>query len=487
MTGPQPGTYAGPAFDACTAPSNAQMTAWLKSPYRAMVVYIGGKSRGCKQPNLTASWVKTQNKAGWRLIPIYVGPQAPCTYSKAKHKISTSTPVADAQTAATDAADQAKKLGLARDSVIIYNLERYRTGDAACKKAVLAFLSAWTAKLHDLSYLSGVYSEMTSGIPDLVGAYRTAGFVRPDYIDFARWDNVATVDDAAIPADMWAPKRRMKQYRGPHKETWGDVTINIDNDHLDMATLPATRTGDVTGNGWSDLVTVHPTTGVVDLWSGNGTTLARKRLTTTVKGMDAVTRTDFNRDGRDDLIAREKATGYLWLHPGTATGLGARVRIATGWKHPREITAVGDLTGDGNPDLVAVDPATGRLILHPGLRTRIGAGIRIGNSGWNGMDELTGAGDIDGDGTVDLIARVKSTGVLRLYPGRRNALATPKDLTTTHALGAGITGVGDFDRDGIPDVMAVDTTGAVHRFAVTGRGFGPRIRITTGLKGLIPS
>src|SRR3712207_1511593 len=73
VTGPQPGTYAGKAFDACTAPSGAQMTAWLKSPYRAIVVYIGGNNRGCKQPNLTAAWVKAQNAAGWRLIPVYVG------------------------------------------------------------------------------------------------------------------------------------------------------------------------------------------------------------------------------------------------------------------------------------------------------------------------------------------------------------------------------------------------------------------------------
>ena len=50
-----PGTFRGEAFDACAAPTTAQMKAWRGSPYRAMVIYFGGVSRGCKQPNLTAA------------------------------------------------------------------------------------------------------------------------------------------------------------------------------------------------------------------------------------------------------------------------------------------------------------------------------------------------------------------------------------------------------------------------------------------------
>src|SRR5262249_31713394 len=43
--------YSGLGFDACSAPSSAQMTAWGASPYRAIGVYIGGTNRGCTQPN----------------------------------------------------------------------------------------------------------------------------------------------------------------------------------------------------------------------------------------------------------------------------------------------------------------------------------------------------------------------------------------------------------------------------------------------------
>ncbi|TDC66462.1 VCBS repeat-containing protein [Micromonospora sp. KC207] len=42
--------------------------------------------------------------------------------------------------------------------------------------------------------------------------------------------------------------------------------------------------------------------------------------------------TDFNRDGRPDVVARENSTGILWLYPGAPAGLlSARSQITTGW------------------------------------------------------------------------------------------------------------------------------------------------------------
>ena len=39
---------------------------------------------------------------------------------------------------------------------------------------------------------------------------------------------------------------------------------------------------------------------------------------------------DIRLTGHSDLIVREKATGYLWLIPGTTTGFGARRFLAEG-------------------------------------------------------------------------------------------------------------------------------------------------------------
>ncbi|MFI7541890.1 glycoside hydrolase domain-containing protein [Actinoplanes sp. NPDC049599] len=479
--GLSPGTYRGKGFDACTAPSAAQMTAWAKSPYRALVVYFGGVGRGCKQPNLTASWVRTQKAAGWKLIPIYVGPQAPCTTTGAKHRITVAKAAAEGTAAASDAVAKAKALGMARDSVLIYDMEKY-AGDAACKQAVLTFLSAWTVRLHDLAYLSGVYGDAATTVAALVKARGSAGFVAPDHIDFARWDGVAALTDAAVPAGHWPGKRRMKQYKGPHKETYGGVTITVDNDYLDVAPLPETLSGDISGNGWSDVLAVDPA-GAMTLWRGNGTSVGRVPLAGGWQDLDVVTRGgDFTGDGREDVIARDRAGAALWLYPSTGSGFGPRVRIGSGWGALQDITMAGDLTGDGRADVVAVQPATGRLMLYPGRGTGFSPALTLGTGDWRGLDELTGVGDVDGDGIGDLVARVEQTGVLRLYSGWGRQLATYREIHADAAGLAHLTGAGDFDRDGTPDLLAVDTaTGTLVRYPIQAAGLGTPVPVAPDL------
>lgn len=479
---PEPGTFTGLGFDACSAPSEAAMQAWLESPYRAVGIYFGGVNRGCAQPNLTASWVANQRAAGWHLIPLYVGLQAPCTTSTKEYRIDPATAAAQGRAEAADAVAQARALGLPEDSVLIFDMEAYRTDDPACRTTVQTFLSAWSARLHDLSYVSGFYSSMASGVADQVAIYESGTLVRPDFVDFARWDNVATVSDPAIPAGYWSPYRRIKQYRGGHNETYGGVTINIDNDYLEVAPLPTTPFGDFTGNGWSDLLSRASDTGRLNLYQGNGSFVTGPTaIGTGWNGMDAIVRAgDFNRDGFEDVIAREAATGYLWLYRGTGTGLGARTRIGIGWKGLREITPVGDLDRDGYPDLVAVQQATGVLRIYRGLGRGLRAAATAG-AGWNAMDELTGIGDFNTDGRMDLLARRTSTGQLYLYPGTGLGFG-PRVLLGGDWTGMrGLTGVGDFDRDGYPDLLGVQTSsGRLFRYLGAGGRFTTGVVIGTG-------
>jgi hypothetical protein len=229
-----PSTFNGSGFDACSAPSSAAMQAWLSSSYRAVGVYIGGVSRACDQPNLTAAWVDEQVGRGWSLVPIYVGLQAPCTGFI--NRIDPADPASQGRAAAEDAVVSAGSLGMAAGSVLYYDMEGYSTTDSACSDAVRSFLSNWSTRLHELGYKSGVYSSASSGITDLVSVYNSTTFVRPDHVWFARWDKVATVSDPVIPSTYWANRQRLKQHQGGHNETWGGVTINIDSDYLDVAT-----------------------------------------------------------------------------------------------------------------------------------------------------------------------------------------------------------------------------------------------------------
>jgi hypothetical protein len=242
--GPSPGVYVGKGFDACTAPASDLMAAWLgTSPYRAIGIYIGGNNRACSQPELTASWVSTQQSIGWHLLPIYLGAQPYCTTSNKPNRFTADNAASSGQAAADDAVVKARALGLATGSTIFNDIEAYSTTDSVCRTAVLTFQSAWTARLHAMGFLSGFYSSLGSGIKDQVAVYNSTAYVRPDYLWFARYDSVATVSDATIPSTYWS-HRRIKQYQSPAQtggpETYGGKSLSVDRDQIDLASAAVT-------------------------------------------------------------------------------------------------------------------------------------------------------------------------------------------------------------------------------------------------------
>ncbi|MES5824303.1 choice-of-anchor P family protein [Streptomyces sp. RG80] len=228
--------FQGKGFDRCTAPSTAQMNAWKSaSPYGAVGIYVGGVNAGCKD-TFDAAWVQAQYNSGWRFMPIYVGPQAESNAGSCGGDCVVITdPAAQGAESARDAVAQAQGYGFPAGSVLYYNMEHYNEPASTAK--VLAFLESWTDTVHELGYRSGAYGSVSSLIEDLVAA--GAGYTQPDVIDFARWDEVETTQDRAIPDDMWANHQRVKQYDGPteddpNRETWGGVTLDIDHDLLDV-------------------------------------------------------------------------------------------------------------------------------------------------------------------------------------------------------------------------------------------------------------
>ncbi|MFD3723936.1 FG-GAP repeat domain-containing protein [Streptomyces sp. NPDC058671] len=125
----------------------------------------------------------------------------------------------------------------------------------------------------------------------------------------------------------------------------------------------------------------------------------------------------------DDLFARDSA-GVLWHYLGYGTGkLTTRTKVGGGWNAFNQITGKGDLTGDGKADIVARN-ASGVLYLYKGTgnyKAPFSAPTRIGG-GWNAFNSLLSVGDINIDGVADLVAR-DSAGALWLYKGTGNAAA----------------------------------------------------------------
>ncbi|MGW0895584.1 DUF1906 domain-containing protein [Streptomyces goshikiensis] len=244
--------FTGEGFDTCTAPTQRAMDAWRgASPFGAVGVYIGGRARACAQPRLTANWVRRQAEAGWHLMPIWVGPQP---WRDAATGLSTDPSEANEQgkEAADGAAQAARSLGLAEGTLLYNDLENY-TDRATWDAPVVAYLTAWTVRLHELGYRSAAYVAASSGVKALSAHHHQAPEAMPDVIWVAVWNGLASVADAdmGLPAGkkLWTGRRRAHQFRGDHEATYGDVTLKIDRSWLDVEPTTLARPGGPGGPG----------------------------------------------------------------------------------------------------------------------------------------------------------------------------------------------------------------------------------------------
>jgi hypothetical protein len=242
-------------FDAACAPTLDKMTAWwTQSPYTSVGIYLGGSSVYCKaqmQPYLTSSWVSSVTTQGWSIIPIWVGPQAPCTTLGDVSKIDNDPNIAynAGVSEAYNAAVRATQLGMSHGP-IYFDMEGYPQGNTSCTLVVQQFAKGWAAGLHFFGHTAGLYSSLCSGIKDLAaspdaglmdGIWPAAWPYNPDDTRYSTYVPSLfgmTCGTVTTPSDTaWPTHQRLRQFRGGHNETWGGVTINIDTDAVDGPTF----------------------------------------------------------------------------------------------------------------------------------------------------------------------------------------------------------------------------------------------------------
>jgi len=193
---------------------------------------------------------------------------------------------------------------------------------------------------------------------------------------------------------------------------------------------------------------------------------------------------DLNGDWKNDLLTRRAATGELWLYPGKGTGAWSPVAvIGTGWARFDLIDTAGDLDGNGVVDVVARQAGT--LWLYPRATNGWLPRVSLGST-WGGYARVFGPGDLTDDGAADLVAQQTTTGQLWLFPRTASGgFGTRVLIGTGWGSVSPVIGAGDWDGNGVPDLLARSSGGALSLYPRNANGtWGTRVPLGTGWSGM---
>ena len=233
-------------------------------------------------------------------------------------------------------------------------------------------------------------------------------------------------------------------------------------------------TGDVDGDGDSDLVYGRPSSATTVRWfvrrsTGRGLGSYESWVDDAGDVGDVFRIGDVNGDGRDDLLYGRPATGnhnanaipltwYVRLSTGSSFGEYSKWLDSGGYQgHP---VFVRDFNRDGKDDLIAARIPTGQYgiwHLHPSSGRSFGSGNRL-YSGTGVDTDRFYVDDVSGDGIPDLIiGRRESRNQVRWYVRRGSSRASFEETPHVWIEDAGNSGdifrIGDATADGRADLV----------------------------------
>lgn len=187
-----------------------------------------------------------------------------------------------------------------------------------------------------------------------------------------------------------------------------------------------------------------------------------------------------------DLVVKS-STGVIKVVPtqGMLTYRGSVVNEGD-WAEKTIITAVGDVTGDGKSDVLA--KASKRAWVFPGDGKGHVSNSPVWGSGtwaFHRVDRVDSVGDFDGDGHNDVIGRDKTTTALLLYRGAgKGKFKAPVTLRKQWPFSSTV-GVGDFNGDKKPDLLALHGERTIYLYPGTGTGLGAKVGVVSAPDPLI--
>jgi hypothetical protein len=197
---------------------------------------------------------------------------------------------------------------------------------------------------------------------------------------------------------------------------------------------------------------------------------------------------DFNQDGVGDVIWQDPVSGwaqvwYLGGAQGVTTTGAANLTAHNTWR----IVGAADFDRDGHPDVVWQDPASGTaqvwFLGAPGGNVITNAAtISAGNS-WRIMS----IADFNGDGIPDCILQDQASGWAQIWfmgGAQGTTITGAVNLTTQNTWR--IAGTGDFNGDGVPDVVWQDPVSGAPQIWYLGGAQGNVVQDSVNLFGSNP-
>ena len=208
-------------------------------------------------------------------------------------------------------------------------------------------------------------------------------------------------------------------------------------------TLPAVH-NDVNGDGKSDLLVYNPSPARLGWWLMGGTNVLGYFSQYTTAGYKVVATGDFNGDGKVDIVWGDASNNiYLWTS--TPKGFVSQfvAKNAPGWT----VVGANDIDGDGDADLLVYNSSPARL----GWWLMKGAWVQSYHSqAVNSTWKFATTGDFNGDGMADVVWTDPSNNV---YLWTSNGGGFTSSFVARNAAGWSIVGSGDVDGDGNDDLL----------------------------------
>lgn len=255
------------------------------------------------------------------------------------------------------------------------------------------------------------------------------------------------------------------------------------------AAYPRVEDTNLSGDHKADLWVRNASTKTGYSKDSKGTSFAARVSWGGWDGVNVVLQTDLNRDGYQDLVVRDSASGDVyWMHYLRSIDDWATDKIFSSWGTRQRIIAPGDLNGDGLPDMLSVD-SSGVMWQYPGKGNGTFSSRVQVSTGWSQYNSVRGHGDFTGDGKADLIARSKTGSYIYLYKGTgktgSGAFSSRIKVRTWSSYNA-FDAVGDVTGDGKADFLARTSGGTLYLYPGTGKAtseiFATRISVGTGFQ-----